>query len=50
MSVIEYDFVPDGNFYCCECGDDTDVVIDEGRYICTECLFEEQCEEMSDDW
>lgn len=30
---------------CCECGTDEDVIIDEdGDFICTDCLFELQCE------
>ena len=40
--IKEYTIVPGK---CCECGTKEDVVIDEdGDFICTDCLFELQCE------
>ena len=47
MTIKEYTVDDSGNFKCVECGTDEDIVFEEdGNPICTDCLFEKQCDEM----
>ena len=44
--IREYTILPGSeDAKCCECGTREDIVIDDdGDFICTDCLFELQCE------
>lgn len=45
MGIKEFDIMP--GLKCSVCGTEEDVTIDEnGEEICTDCLFEQECEDM----
>lgn len=48
MTIKEYTIIPNGK--CCFCGDTESVVIDEeGDEVCTDCIFERECDTMYND-
>ena len=43
--IKEYTIDNSGEFECIECKTKEDIVMDEdGDYICTDCLFERECD------
>lgn len=49
MGIKEYDILPENDVFengleCYVCGTQEDIVLDEGDPICTDCLFERDCE------
>lgn len=47
MPIKEYDIIEDERNQCPVCGEKANIVIDEeGEYICTDCLFERECEDL----
>jgi len=43
----QYDLYPNGQVECSKCGTHEDVTTDEdGIDICTDCLFEKECEKL----
>ena len=47
MAIKEYYYEKNSELKCHVCGDTENVVYDEdGNEICTDCLFEKECEEI----
>jgi len=50
MGVERYDIIDDPEAECSECGAKEDLVNDDDKVICTDCLFEKKTEEIMKDY
>ena len=46
MTIEYYEIIKDPDAVCSQCGTHEDIVMDgEGDLVCTDCLFEQRCQE-----